>query len=373
MSKFVMKPQAANLGSGNGEGSSITEDQWKEWNDYLYSLTDAVEEPVEGKKNRYVKKYSSIGILNFIMDVGFQSQSDSEYDTRCALPEEGEDNSKEELEHIEKWPTNYFKWVEEKGVRKRKQYSPNRPEQEYAFFYDFPEIVVDWTKHPNEDMHKLGQKPLRISYNGRFGSMDTLVFSRTLPFRLDYKTKTLSNSNPIYKIASSSGVANKFVSSGYDLGELAGTACMWNIEFGRNVNDDKVYYNTKLQSHTPIVDVKVGGKVVATREEQIPTCDVPFVGIPLDDPNFVYSEDDLGYIQNRKELVAVVSRATSFKPSPVNYPDFVIGVNFEDSTLAEALRPKGESPAQPDEEDEKKPDPAPTEDGEGSEEDPFNF
>lgn len=332
-----MKPQVANLGGNDSGGPTVTDEQWKEWNDYLYNLTDSEESPVEGKKGKYVKKYSSIGILNFIMDVGFQVQKDSEYDTKCALPEEGEENSQEELDHIQKWSNNYFKWVDEKGVRKRKQYSPNRPEQEYAFFYDFPELVVDWTKHPNEDMHKLGQKPLRISYNSRFGKMDNLGFSRTLPFRIDYKTKTLSTSNPIYKIANSSGVSSEFVSSGYDLGKLAGSACMWAIEFGRNVDGDKIYYNTKLQAHSQVLDVKVGGKVVATRQEQIPECDVEFVGIPLNDPEFTYNPEDLEYINNRKELISVVGRATSFQPSPVKYPDFVIGVDFKDSTLAKAL------------------------------------
>lgn len=334
---FSMKPQTVTMSDSNG-GSDITEDQWKEWNDYLYSLTDAEEVAVEGKKGRFVKKHSAVGVLNFIMDMGFQPQKDSEYDTKCAVPEEGQENSEEELARIEKWPTNYFRWVD----GKRKQYSPNRPEQEYAFFYDFPEIVVDWTKHPKEDMHKLGTKPLRISYNGRFGKTDSLVFNRTLPFRIDYKTKVLSSKNPIAKIANSSGVAKEFTDSGYDLGVLASSACMWEIEFGRNVSGDRTFYNTTLKGHSAILDVKVGGKVVATREDQIPTCDVEFVGVPLNDESFEYSEDTLGYIKNRKELIEVVGRATSFKPSPVNYPDFIIGVDYADTVLAKALGSKVE-------------------------------
>jgi hypothetical protein len=334
-----MKPNIPSISGGDsqGEGGSsgvtITDAQWKEWNDYMYTLTDAKEK--ETKPGKFLKAKSAVGILNFIADVGYQPQEDGEYDSKVATPTGDEENSPEELEVIKKYPTNYFLWVvDDKGNRKRKQYSPQRPEQEYAFFYDFPEIVIDWTKHPNPDMHKLGTKPLRVSYNGRFKRGDMQVFARTLPFRIDYKTKTLSTKNPIYKIAEASGVAEAFVSSGYDLGELAQSACKWTIEFNRNVVGDKVFYNTNIKSPTAIEDVSAGGMTI-TRAQQTPACDITFVGVHFNGDE--YNQEDLDYIKNRRELIEVLKRAKSFKPSPVSYPDFVLGCDFANSKLAAAL------------------------------------
>jgi hypothetical protein len=335
---FSMKPNIPSInGDNNSEGSgggvTITDAQWKEWNDYMYTLTDAKEKEV--KPGKFLKTKSAVGILNFIADVGYQPQEDGEYDSKVATPTGDEENSPEELEAIKKYPTNYFLWVvDDKGNKKRKQYSPQRPEQEYAFFYDFPEIVIDWTKHPNPDMHKLSTKPLRVSYNGRFKRGDMQVFARALPFRIDHKTKLLSTKNPIYKIADASGVAEAFVSSGYDLGELAQSACKWNIEFGRNVVGDKVFYNTGIKSPTLIEDVSAGGMTI-TRTQQIPACGIAFVGVHFNGDE--YNQDDLDYIKNRRELIEVLKRAKSFKPSPVKYPDFVLGCDFANSKLAAAL------------------------------------
>lgn len=335
MIKFEMRPAIpTNVGSGNegGGGVTITDAQWKEWNDYLYNLTDAKE--TEIKTNKFLKSKSAIGILNFIMDVGYQPQEDGEYDSKVAPPSGDEDNSPEELEVIEKWPSNYFRWVEDNGVKKRKQYSPQRPEQEYAFFYDFPKIVIDWAKHPNPEMHQWGKKPLRVSYNGRFKRGDMQAFARTLPFRLDHKTKTLGPKNPILVIAKASGVAEEFVNSGYDLGVLAKSACKWTLEFSRNVSGDKVFYNTAIKTPTLVEDVSTD-EVTITREQQIPACDVEFVGVHFNGES--YNQSDLDYIKNRRELIEVVKRAKSYKPSPVKYPDFVLGCDFYDSKLAKAL------------------------------------
>ncbi len=329
MSKFVMKPNLP-----QSEGSSVSNDQWKEWNEYQHSLITAPEVAVEGKTGVTTKTKTLVGILNFVMDVGFQPQSAGQYDTKCALPVGEEKYSAEELAHIEKFPTNDFIWVEEKGVRKRKQTSPKRPEQEYVFFFDFPEVVVDYTKHPDEKMHKLGQRPLRVSYNGRYGKVGALVFNRTLPFTVDFKTNTLSTKNPIYKIADKMNLAQEFVKSGYDLGVLAGKACKWSVISEKKTSDGNTYFTFKIADPSKIEAVSAGG-ITITVEQQIPKCDVPFVGIHFNAEE--YDPEAIEYIKNRREVIEVVQRAVSFKPSPVNHPDFVIGCDFKDSGLAKAL------------------------------------
>lgn len=330
---FSMKPQTATL--GGGEGSNVSNEQWQEWNTYLHELIGTTEVPVQGKKGAFERSKSYVGILNFIMDMGFQPQPDAKYDTKCALPEEGEEYSDEEKDHMDNYPTNDFIWVEENGAKKRKQTAPVNPEQEYAFFFDFPEIVVDYTKHPIEELHALGKKPLRVSYNGKFKKGDVINFGSRLPFRLDFRNgNTLSVKNPINKIASKMGVAQDFASSEYDLGVLAGQACKWTVVSEKRVVNDKTFYNTKIKDAAAIEEVSAGG-VTITREQQIPECDVPFVGVMFDADE--YDQDTIEYIKKRPELIAVVQRATSFKPSPVKHPDFVLGKDFKDSKLAVAL------------------------------------
>lgn len=331
MSSFSMKPQ---LPTGGSEGS-VTTEQWAEWGEYLHNLIKADDVAVSGKRGKTTRTKTQVGILNFIMDMGFQPQADGQYDTKCAIPLEGEEFSIEELAHIEKYPTNSFIWVEDdKGNTKRKQTAPKRPEQEYAFFFDFPEVVVDWTKHPNEEMHKLGQKPLRVSYNGRYGKTGQLVFNRTLPLTLDFKTNLLGNKNPIYKIADKMGVVQEFESSGYDLGVLAGKACKWSVVGEKNISGDRTFYNVTIKDASRIEEV-VAGDIKITVEQQIPKCSVSFMGVHFNADS--YDPEAIEYIKNRKELVEVVKRATSFKPSPVKYPDFIIGCEFKDSGLAKAL------------------------------------
>lgn len=351
---FSMKPQVP---SGEGSGSSISNEEWSAWNEYQHNLIGKSESPVEGKDSAYVRTQSAVGILNFIMDMGFQPQPEGQYDTKCALPEEGEEYSQEELAHKEKWPTNDFIWVEEKGVRKRKQTSPKQPEQEYAFFFDFPEIKVDWTKHPNEEMHVLGERPLRVSYNGRFTKDGVTVFANRLPFRLDYKkNNTLSAKNPINKIAAKMGVANQYSQSGYDLGELAGKACKWTVVSERNVNGSKTFYNTKIRDAAAIEEVSAGG-VTITVEQQIPECPVPFTGVFFDAES--YDEGVINYVKKRKELVEVVKRAKSYQPSPVKHPDFFLGKDFINTNLAVALGEVGKEskpePSKPVEEEKSTP------------------
>lgn len=328
-----MKPQVASVEMG--EGSKVSSEEWKEWFSYMHELIGDEELPVSGKKNSFSRSKSYVGILNFIMDVGFQPQPDAQYDTKCALPEGDEKYSAEEIAHLDKYPTNDFVWVEKDGKRTRKQTAKSKPEQEYVFMFDFPEIIVDYTKHPIEDLHSLGQKPLRVSYNGKFKKDGMTTFATRLPFRLDYKKgNTLSEKNPIYKIAAKMGVCKDFVSSGYDLGFLAGGACKWTVVSERRTVDDKTYFNTKIKDAAAIETV-TAGSITITREQQIPECDVPFVGIMFDADD--YDRDTIEYVKKRPEIMAVVQRATSFKPSPDKFPDFVLGKDFADSKLSVAL------------------------------------
>lgn len=327
--------------SGTGGGSQATDAQWQDWNTYYFGLIDASEKQATRKdgsvvEGKVVKKVAATGILNFIVDVGTQPQPDSSYDSKVAPPQNGEENSAEELEHIKKYPNNYYFW--EDG--KRRQGKPERPRQEYLFGYDFPEIMVDWTKHPIEDLHKLGTKPLRVTYNGSFTQGGAIHFGKTLRFDPHWQTGKISANSPLYKIADKSRLATEFEESGYDLGVLVQSACKWDLSMSRTEKDGKTYYNTDIKNPTEITEVKAGGMTI-TVEQQIPECDVPFTGVLMNGGE--YPDDAMDMVLSKRELMAVLPRAVQFQPNAQKAADFWLGTAFEGSDLQKALEArKGE-------------------------------
>ena len=315
-------------------------EEWKAWSDYYYSLFDVKEEPAKAKDgsvipNRFVKKTPMVGICKLIVDLGTQPQEDSVYTSKVAPPKSGEELSEEEKEHLKKFPNNYFFW-DEKGVRM--QGKPENPCQEYAISYDFPNIMVDWTKHPIEKLHKLGVKPLRVSYNSVYVQKGgTITLGRHLRLNPNLRTKQLSPNNPIYKLAYASNVGAQFEQEGYDLGVLVDTACKWDLSVTRVEKDDRTFFYEKIVNPTEITEVHAGN-ITVTVEQQIPECPTEFMGVLMNDAPEAYTPEMLDIISNRRDLMAVLPRTTTFKPSPIKYPDMVLGVAWEDTALCKALQ-----------------------------------
>ena len=332
---FSFTPESANSGSTGG-GSAVSDDQWKEWNDYYYSLIDGKEQPHKNKQGdivegRFYKKKKLVGKLAMLVDCGLQPQADASYDWKGEAGE-GSNLSPAEQAHVDKYPDNYFKTVD----GKRMQFKPERPTQEFAFYFDFPKIVVDWTKHPIEALHSLGQKPLRVSYNGYFknSSMGLEGFGKQLRFAPNYKTGKVSPNNPIYKIATAMNVADSFESSNYDFGKLAGGHCFFELYITKNTYNGKSYYDAEIKNYSEITEIEAGDNTI-TVEQQIPESDIPFTGITLNNGN--YSDEVLDMVAHKKELMAVLPRATSFQPNATKNPDFWLGCKWEDSDLCKAL------------------------------------
>ena len=325
-----------NTGGATEGGSSTTPEQWDAWNEYYEGLfsgdwkaaTRKDGSVIEGK---FFKKANLVGKLKFILDIGYQPQADSVYDSKAAAPKDGEEYSSEELEHLKKFPDNAFYWEE----GKRKQSKPERPTQEYIFQYDFGKTMVDWTKHPLPNLQRLGLKPLRVSYNGSFSKgKDNIVLGKTLAFKPHYKTKKLSPNNPIMKIAASSGVASSFEQNEYDLGALVDSACKWNVFLEKREYEGKKYYQTVIKNHSEITEVEAGDMVI-TVEQQIPECPTEFMGILMNGGE--YTDEMMENIVHKREMMAVLPRSTTFKPSPIKFPDFELGVSYEGSDLEKAL------------------------------------
>lgn len=319
-------------------GNDVSSDQWGAWNEYYYNLLNVDEKPStngEGivKQGYFNKTKNLVGIANVFVDCGLQEQKDSEYDSKEALPAEGEENSAEELAVMAKYPSNYYKWVE----GKRKKVIPNKPTQEYCIMFDFPSVMVDWTKHPMENLHSLGKKPLRVSYNGFSFFGGVKGFSRRLPFDPDYKTKLLSTKTPLYKMAAAMGVEDVYTNSGYNLSTLGGKACKFDVVISRNTKDGKSYYNTDIRNMSKIVAIEAG-EIQVSVEQQIPKCDIEPQAILLNLPEGKsYNEAALGSVKYDKGLRAVLPHMKSFKPSPEKFPDFVLGVDWNETGLSKVL------------------------------------
>ena len=315
--------------------TDVDNSQWEAWNEYYFNLLDAQEVSVKNRDGevvagKTVKKVTEVGLLKFIVDLGTQPQEDSLYDSKVAPPQNGEDLSPEEQAHIAKYPNNYFIW--ENG--KRMQGKPERPTQEYAFFYDFPNIMVDWTKHPIEALHHLGNKPLRVSYNGVFSRGGVWYLGKHLRLNPHWKTGVLSPKNPIAKIANKSGLSQEFENEKYDLGVLADSACKWELSIEKYVNGDRSYYNERIKDPAEITEVKAGN-VTITVEQQIPECDVEFMGVLMN--GMEYTPEMLEIISHRRELMSVLPMSTNFQPNAQKNPEFFIGTLWSETDLCKAL------------------------------------
>lgn len=342
--------------SGGNSGNDVSQEQWQAWNEYQWSLFEVDESPTKNGQgavvpNTFTKSLTQVGIANFFLDCGLQPQPDSEYDSKLEAGTEdgkkghGVENmpvgySEAEKEHVRKYPDNYFRTVD----GKRKQFKPERPTQEIYVAFDVPNIVIDWTKHPLESMHKLGQKPLRISFNGYFSRRNASKgivwegFGKSLRFNPHWQTGKLSPNNPIQKLANNMSLGDVFESSGYDFDKLLGGALNLNFEVRCKRSDNGTLermFPAVLKSTSRIVDLNIPSVGKVTREQQIPECDIVPVSVMLNQETF--DPQILEIISNKRELKAVLPKATSFQPNAVKAPDFFLGVNWEDTNLCKAL------------------------------------
>ena len=331
---FSMKPQSNPTQSSNT--TDVSPDQWDAWYNYYYGLIDGKEQKTKNKQgavvpNRFFKKKKSVGILNFITDLGLQPQPDSSYEWKGEAGQ-GDVLSEAEQEHVAKYPDNYFRDVD----GKRMQFKPERPTQEYAFFYDFPSLEVDWTKHPIEALHSLGKKPLRVCYNGYFKDNKRSIegCAKNLRFAPNWKTGKISPNNPINKLAIAMGREDQF-STEYDFVELAGGACFFDVIISKNIGDKGNFYNTEIKNYSEITEMELPNGDTYTVEQQIPDCGVQFTGVLLN--GMEYTQDQLDLVRHNKTLKAVLPKAVAFQPNAVKAPDFWLGCNYADSDLAKAL------------------------------------
>ena len=330
MTTFSMKGKSAKK-TGGGERLD-----WTPFLEYQHKLFDVPE--VEIKENRFKKTKSCIGILNLLIDGGFQKYN-GVYDSKKEAPEYVENPtdeqrySAEEIAVIEKYPDNDFIWQYDfqSKSQKRKHVRPN-VNQRYILCFDFPEIMVDHNEAPYaKEGEDAGTKPLRICYNGKWEKSGKYKpvegFTREVNFSLDTEGN-LSDKNILYKLADKMGVLGEFIED-YDVGLLLGKACKWSVVATRNVgNDGKNYYDITIKDVTSIDPVTVGGKTFSA-EDQIPECDIAPVGLLMMGGD--YSDENLMVI--RKGFDKSLEQSIDFEED-----GDVLSVAWENTDLCKALK-----------------------------------
>lgn len=353
--------------SGNGGAGAISGEAWDAWNSYSqWDILDVTPQTLPNGSE--LKEMQVIGVLNFISELGSQPQDDASMKSTLTLPEEGEDYSQEEIDEMKKYPSNYFKWVDEykdgKKLNVRKKFWPKNPEEELIFAVDFPELMVDYGKHPANDTENVEMKPLRIDYNDH-DFKDRTKLGRHITNEVNYKTGKFSDKDIKYKITSACGNLEEYQNDQHDLSHLVQATCYWTVKMTKKVTDKGTYYNTKIVDPAPIQDIKARGKVVATVAEQLEDakCDVPFCGILMNEGE--YPEENLR--QMRKMWIDLAQQATTFDRNVDSNREgeWICGVGYEGSDLQKALekfttvtdKPKSVVPSKP---AEKEPEPVPT-------------
>jgi hypothetical protein len=332
------KKQEVNTG-GNG-GGNISGEAWDVWNEYLWNKLDVT--PTKNANGKEIKEYEAVGVLNYIQELGCQPQADASMKSKVAAPEDGEENSAEELAVMAERPSNYFKWHTSwdngKEVTERHVCWPKEPEEELILAVDFGgDLMIDYSLHPAageggaEDL-----KPFRIDYNGK-DFKDKSKVGRNVRNEVHWKTGKFSDKDIKYKITAACGNIEEYQSDGHDLAHLVQATCNWTIVMTKNVNNGNTYYTTSIKDPAPVQDIKTR-KDVYTAAEQIEDAkiDTPFCGILFHGGE--YDEDQLKQMRGIWHNIA--KQAIQFDKNEGTSRDgeWLKGMNYEDSDLAKACK-----------------------------------
>lgn len=383
-SKKAAAPQNNTNPSGEG-GSDVTQAQWNEWAMHQYDAFKAKGRELQNGKIR--KEKTLIGKVALIMDLGFPPAADSQWKTECALPTSGEEYSQEEIQWMEKNPSHDFVWTKEydenvkKSVTVRKQTSPSYPAQEYGVAIDFPQVMIDYSKHPQVESTEEDLRPLRISLNGNFNHK----FFKTIVF--DGSFKPVSDKNIVYKICAAAGLEKELHSSQFDIATAAGAICNFSVradlddQSGED-NTGKVFVNWAATKPALIEDLETP-QGEWTADEQIEAAfkdkNVPeFTGILLDDMEYTDEmlsalsldglyKDSFGYVKRASESKTFLLEGKSKKTG--NDYSFEKGLDYSGTDFAKAWNkfsgesaPQAQAPVAKEDKpvEEKKPAPAKT-------------
>lgn len=248
MSKFKKKAKT-NVGSG----SSITEEQWKEWNEYVYDrIMEATEDGDEPLQPCFISG---------IVDTGTQ-----------APPEAEREYPWEDTEQQNK--------LIKVGVGRRdgdKFYVKNRDNDTVVMTVDFPSIMIDYSKHPASDSDEEDFKPHRELLAGDWDNTAS-------PIALNPSKDGYNPKSRIAALCKATGlVKTGKVPEDFDLGELLGADFRMTIT--AEWSDDGKFMNPKIKD-----------PVNKTKKDPLPDHDIEPFAVMLDGDN---DEEDLKQINSK--------------------------------------------------------------------------
>lgn len=331
---FSRKQETAPTGNGGG---NISGEAWDVWNAYLWDKLDVT--PTKNSNGKEIKEYEAVGVLNYIQELGCQPQEDASMKSKVAVPEDGEDNSAEELAVMSERPNNYFKWNEfwkdGKKVTERHVCWPKEPEEELILAVDFGgDLMIDYSLHPAaEEGGAEDLKPFRIDYNGKWQQ----AIQRHVTNEVHWKTGKFNEKDIKYKITAACGNIEEYQADGHDLAHLVQATCNWTIVMTKNTKDGNTYYNTSIKDPAPVQDIKTR-KDVYTAAEQIEDAkiDTPFCGILFHGGE--YDEDQLKQMRGMWHNIAKQAIQFDKNEGTTRDGEWLKGMNYEDSDLAKACK-----------------------------------
>lgn len=333
------KKQETNTG-GNGAGNNISGEAWDVWNEYLWNKLDVT--PTKNANGKEIKELETVGVLNYIQELGCQPQADASMKSKVAAPEDGEENSAEELAVMADRPSNYFKWHtywdSGKEVTERHVCWPKEPEEELILAVDFGgDLMIDYSKHPAADEGAAEDlKPFRIDYNGK-DFKDKSKVGRNVRNEVHWKTGKFSDKDIKYKITAACGNIEEYQADGHDLAHLVQATCNWTIVMTKNVSNGNTYYTTSIKDPAAVQDIKTR-KDTYTAAEQIEDAkiDTPFCGILFHGGE--YDEDQLKQMRGMWHNISKQAIQFDKNEGTTRDGEWLKGMNYEDSDLAKACK-----------------------------------
>lgn len=211
MNKFKKKAKVQ-----TGGGSSISNEDWKKWNDYVY---DCVQEATEDGDEPLQPCF-----ISGIVDTGTQAPVEAEREW------DWEDTDQQ----------NKLIKVGVGRVEGDKFYVKNRDNDTVVMTVDFPTVMIDYAKHPASESDEEDFKPYRTLFAGDWEGAATAIALNPAKDGYDPRSRiaTLAKATGLYKTGK--------VPKDFDLGEFLGAD--FRMEIKAEWSEDDKFMNVRISS-----------------------------------------------------------------------------------------------------------------------------
>lgn len=273
MSKFNKKAKVNN--NQGGGGSNISAEEWSEWNDYLESVVNEATNDGEDM--------NQVCFISGIIDSGTQPAQKP-----YTVYDEAEEGSPESHKQSKLLEADFGCYVED-----GKFYIPNKPMDSVLLLVDFPEVMVDYNKHPSVKDGNGEVKPYRALLAGERDGVAQVTY-------LTPREQGYSSKSRIAKLSKATGCTKGNPSKDFDIGELLGQPFTMDIECSRGGNENQ------------FLNIKVSNPSSKHKAIPVPEHNVEPFGIMMDGGN---EEKDLIQIAYKRAIINRLEMAEEWENS----------------------------------------------------------